>query len=426
MSVSNKILKTGGGKLKPILKKILPMKVSRALKQKTIDAGMKEITARGRVPFDRSLYPDGINAVGLFKAQMGLGQGARLMGNVIRESGIDATFHSFELNSGVLQEQDHSYDGLFTDEYKYNINVFHVNPEEISYLYLDGDRKIWDGRYNIGFWLWELEHIPASWLKYLPMLDEIWTPSEYISRNIRRVTDLPVYTVPYPVDAEADEKYDRRYFHLPQDRFLFLVMYDSNSTMERKNPIGAIKAYRAAFRDREENTGLVIKINNPSKRDVDRLKKELKGLKHVYIITKTLDKTEVNSLINDVDVMVSLHRAEGFGLVMAEAMLLKTPCIATDYSSNTEFMDRKSACMVDWRYTTVKKDAFPYKKGEKWAEPNLNTAARYMRKLATDKDYYRLKQDKGFLHARRMFDPVRIESIFEERIEEIYTGGTHA
>ncbi len=420
MGLAGKVLRTAGGKMKPVLKKVLPIKVSRALKQKTIDAGMASLIREGREHFNRQAYPDGINEIGLFKAQMGLGQGARLLGDALKECSFPVSFHNFVLPNNVMHEEDTEFDKDLSEEYAYNINVIHVNPEELSYLYLEGDRSVWNKRYNIGFWLWELENLPQSWLKYFSMLDEIWTPSKYITENIQAVTDLPVKTIPYPVGAPYDERYDRNHFHLPSDRFLFLVMYDSNSTIERKNPLGAIRAYKAAFKDDTKNTGLVIKINNPTKKDLTILKKEVAGIRNVYFITNTMDKTEVNSLIRCADVFVSLHRAEGFGLVMAEAMLLGTPSIATNYSSNTEFMNRQSSCMVDYKYTMVKKEAFPYKRGERWAEPNLRTAAIYMRKLATDKEAYQKKREAGIERGRELFNTDRIVKMIEERVKEIY------
>src|SRR5690606_8983460 len=109
------------------------------------------------------------------------------------------------------------------------------------------DDTLWDFKYNIGFWLWELEEFPDDWVKCFSFVDEIWTSSKFASDSIRKKTDLPVHIVPYPISAPIDEKYDRKYFELPEDKFLFLCMYDSNSTIERKNPIGAIEAFKKAF-----------------------------------------------------------------------------------------------------------------------------------------------------------------------------------
>ena len=158
-----------------------------------------------------------------------------------------------------------------------------------------------------------------------------------------------------------DTTLNREYFGLPEDKFLFLVMYDSNSTIERKNPTGAIRAFRKAFKNNPD-VGIVIKVNNARPKDMEHLNRMLNGCRNVYFITDTLTKIEVNSLIQKADVFVSLHRAEGFGLVMAEAMIVGTPVIATNWSSNTEFMNSDVACMVDCNFVSLEKDSPPYKK----------------------------------------------------------------
>ena len=264
-----------------------------------------------------------------------------------------------------------------------------------------------------------MEEIQEHWKKFFPMLDEIWTPSEFISNNLRKVTDLPVYTMPYCVEAPVDEALNRKYFGLPEDKFLFLVMYDSNSTIERKNPTGAIRAFRKAFKN-NPGVGIVVKINNAKPRDIERLNHMLKGCTNVYFITETLSKVEVNSLIKQVDVFVSLHRAEGFGLVMAEAMIVGTPVIATNWSSNTEFMNSDVACMVDCGFITLEKDSPPYKKGSVWADPDVVQAARYMRKLYKEPAYYEHLKKKAQEYIIEKLSMENAVSALEKRVGEIY------
>ena len=242
---------------------------------------------------------------------------------------------------------------------------------------------------------------------------------EFISKNLRKATDLPVRTMPYCVDAPTDDRFDRNYFRLPEDKFLFLAMYDSNSTIERKNPTGAIRAFRKAFKN-NPNVGIVIKVNNAKEQDMDHLNRMLKDYQNVYYITETLTKIEVNSLIRQVDVFVSLHRAEGFGLVMAEAMIVGTPVIATNWSSNTEFMNSDVACMVDCGFVTLKKDSPPYKKGAVWADPDVAQAARYMRKLYQNPQYYAELKVKAQEYILDKLSMERAVNRLEERVKEIY------
>ena len=407
-------------KIKPALKKVLPQKFLTSAKSRMLEQSYKSLVRQGRRPFAPGKKPYGINVIGLVQAQMGLGQSCRLLADVLEASQIPYALYNFRLPASLMSAQEHGYDSRIREDLPYGINLIHINPDEMLLMYDRLPKNCWDDSYNIAFWLWELEEIPKSWEKYFPMLDEIWTPSEFISGNLRKVTDLPVKTMPYCVTAKTDEKYDRDYFHLPKDRFLFLTMYDSNSTMERKNPMGAVNSFKKAFSPGDSRVGLVIKVNNAREEDLKILKEGLRDYDNVYYITKTLEKDQVNTLIRDCDVFVSLHRAEGFGLVMAEAMLVGTPCIATNWSSNTEFMNDDVACMVDYSFTTLKEDYPPYKKGAVWADPDVDQAAGYMKKLLEDKKYYNgLAQRAKSYISRKLGMDQALEKV-KRRMAQIY------
>lgn len=406
---------------KETLKKFIPQKLllKRALimyrhRVKTV------LKKRVIKPYNPSAFPKGINLIGPFKAQIGLGQSCRLLGAAVKASGIDYTFENFDL-IGTVQNGDSTYDSEFKKETPYGINIIHMEPTELMLRCIEFDENLWNERYNIAYWLWELEEFPKEWTPAIDLVDEIWTPSEFTSESIRKVTDKPVITIPYNVTAETDEKYDRKYFNLPEDKFLFLVMFDANSTMTRKNPLGAIEAYKKAFSPDDDSVGIVIKTNNAEEEKLKPVMKLLEGYKNVYFITDILEKKAVNSLIKDVDVFVSLHRAEGFGLVMAEAMLNETVCIATNWSSNTEFMNKDVACMVDYSFITLEKDMSPYRKGAKWADANTDEAAEYMKRLCTDREYYDNLSKKAKAYIEDKLSMESVKTLLETRIKEIQT-----
>lgn len=418
MNISQLILKVSEV-MKPMLKKVFPQKLLQNVKKILVDHDYNQMVKRGRHPFQRKRHADGINLIGLVRAEMGLGQSCRLLANAMEHSDVDYSLYDFQLGSALLKTGDHTWDAKISEDFPYNINLIHINPDEMTLMYNRLEEERWHDRYNIAFWLWELEEIPEHWQRFFPMLDEIWTPSEFISENLRKVTDLPVRTMPYCVEAPVDDRFDRKYFGLPEDKFLFLAMYDSNSTIERKNPTGAIRAFRKAFKNNPD-VGIVVKVNNAKERDMEHLNRMLKGCENVYYITDTLTKVEVNSLIKAVDVFVSLHRAEGFGLVMAEAMIVGTPVIATNWSSNTEFMNSEVACMVDYGFVALEKDSPPYKKGSVWADPDVVQAAKYMRKLYQDKDYYAKLKEKAQEYILDKLSMERAVNRLEERVKEIY------
>lgn len=415
-----KVIMASSEKVKPLLKKIFPQHVLSNAKNKMLDKQLGRLISEGKEDFVRSAHPDGINLIGLLRAQMGLGQSSRLLADMIENSKYPLSLYDFKLGSALMSSEDHTLDDKITDELKYNINLIHINPDEMKLLYTRMDAEAWKKRYNIAFWLWELEEIPESWKTYFPLLDEIWTPSEFISRSLRKVTNLPVTTIPYCVKAPTDNQYTRTYFKLPEDKFLFLAMYDSNSTRERKNPMGVIRAFKKAFSPDDKNVGLVLKVNNAREEDMEILKGMLKDYDNIYYVTEIMSKVEVNSLIKAADVFVSLHRAEGFGLVMAEAMLNSTPVIATNWSSNTEFMNENVACMVDYKFTKLEKDCPPYKKGAVWAEPDVAKAAVFMKRLYSDHDFYHQLSDDAKAFISEKLGMEKAVSLIEERIEKIY------
>lgn len=407
------------GKVKPFLKKILPAPVVRKGRQLLQERLMRKVSQVEILPYEADAFSRGLNLIGPIDSATGLGQSFRLLECVIAELDIPCLIYNYEKNTknriGI-----ESYKKKLRDRLNYSVNLWHVNPSEFAEAYAVMGRESFDRRYNIAYWLWELEDFPDEWVPCIGLLDEIWTPSEFISRAIRKKTDKPVYTIPYHVTAEADtQKYGREYFGLPRDKFLFLMMYDSQSVSERKNPGGVMRAFKRAFPSDRTDVGLVIKVNSAGDKELSGIRKSMDGYKNVYLITRNLERIEVNSLIAAADVFVSLHRAEGFGLVMAEAMLNGVPSIATNWSANTEFMDSDCACMVNCQLKKLDRDYFPYRKGNRWADPSVDEAAEYMKKLASDKAYCRQLSERSREHISRILGMDKVKGLVEERLRDI-------
>ena len=407
-------------KVRPILVAVLPQRLLSDIKAKVISKGAKELEKTEIKPFEPDRYPGGINLVGSIKSDTGLGQSMRLVAHIIEHSSWDYTVYEYFVPPGDSMNNT-DYDSKISNEFKYNVNLIHVNPSEFPLAFMNVGKEHWDYRYNIGYWLWELEEFPEEWIPAFHLLDEVWTPSEFISNTLRKYTDKPVYTLPYSVTAPTDPAFDRKYFGLPEDKFLFMMMFDSGSGMVRKNPIGAIEAFKKAFGRENKQAGLVIKLNasEQSEKDMEYIRSILDGYDNIYFICTTLNKVEVNSLTACVDVFVSLHRAEGFGLVMAEAMLVGTPVIATNWSANTEFMSEETACMVDYQMKTLEKDIPPFKKGYHWADADTDMAASYMKRLYGDHAFYEDKKKRALEHIRQKLGIQRSVALMEDRLKQI-------
>lgn len=374
-------------KNKELLLKFVPLKWLREVKLFLVKGNLEKMKKIQIKNFLETKYPLGINIIGSIKAETGLGESCRLLTNAVSES--DYLFTIFNYSQvGQMRETDHTWDEKIGLSCEYSINIIHINPNEFGIAALQLDSSNWDYRYNIGFWLWEFEESSDEWLNCASILNEIWTPSDFITNSLKRKFNIPIKTLPYPIEVKVDKTYNRKFFGLPEDKFLFLMMYDKNSVSDRKNPVGVIEAFKKAFSANQDDVGLVIKIATSDEDEINKIKSHLGNYKNIYFIVDMLEKIQVNSLINSVDVIMSLHRAEGFGLVLAEAMYLGKPTIATNWSSNTEFMNKENSCLVNYELIELEHDNGPFKKGWKWAEPDTNDAAQYMKKLFSDSDFY--------------------------------------
>lgn len=410
-----------------------------------------------RNPFDPSRFDKGINFIGPVQCDTGLGQSARLLVWELNTSSLPFTVTSF-VSDPRISHENHSFDSYITNQQPYGINIFHINMHEfLPGLLKLGLRKL-DHHYDIAFWLWETETFPKEWIPLIRQMDEIWTPSEFICTAIRKVTDKPVITIPYHVTAPVNEHLTRGDFGLPEDKFLFLMMFDKSSTFERKNPEAVIQAFKRAFRESPESRtshndaydmkhtpcseqsndlwenensqlnkdkktvrdpALVIKISNGTEEDFQKLRAELRGY-NVFFIKDILPKEDVNRLVQLCDVYVSLHRSEGYGLVLAEAMLLGTPTIATAYSANMEFQTSTSACLVSYKLQKVGHEVPPYHIDDFWAEPDIQEAANYMTRLNNDPMFYTLIRDEAYKEIQRKTDSIEISHRIKNRLENIY------
>lgn len=404
-------------KLRPVLLKIVPQSVLSSVKENLVRRNTDKLKNTQIVPYDRT-YQNGVNLIGSIRAQTGLGQSTRLVADILEESGENYVIHDFFVPPGPRMG-DHTHDLKVSEDMPYDVNIFHINASEFTIAFINMGKQVWDHRYNIAYWLWELEEFPEEWLGCIDLVDEIWTPADFITNTLKKYTDKPVMTLPYCVEAPVSKKFDRAFFNLPKDIFLFLMMFDSGSIMERKNPDSVFAAYREAFGLDNDKVGIVVKINEYSQKDITYINKALEGYKNVYILSDTLTKVQVNSLIKAVDVFVSLHRAEGFGLVLAEAMIVGTPTIATNWSANTEFACSDAACLVDYKMIEIDRDIPPYKRGYHWADADIAQAAGFMRRLYEDEEFYQNIADNAKRYVASRLNMERSTGIIKERLESI-------
>ena len=395
-------------------KKLIPDRIRKKFSSRILDH--LESRTEPPKPYEPGAYPAGVNLYGFFKAENGLAQGVKLYAGALEKTGIPHTLLNTDF-LGWLRQEDTTYADRLSKDNRYAINVIHINPDQWQEAVGEFPRSHFDGHYNIGVFLWELETIPDYWKEMLDYVDEVWSPSEFVARAIRKETEKPVTVIPYGIETPCEETLTRKDFGIREDDFAVLMMFDSNSFASRKNPGGAMAAFREAFGDAPDHATLVVKINNPTEEDLAFIRENAGD--RVILITDRMDKRRLNSLIRLCDVYISLHRSEGFGLVMAEAMSLGVPVIATNWSANVEFMPPETACMVDYRLIPVN-NAYQFDNGKLvWADADTHQAAASLRRLREDAAFREAKARAGQRYIREHVTPDQSAERMRARVEEI-------
>jgi len=266
--------------------------------------------------------------------------------------------------------------------------IFHLNPPELlAEMAVLGPRRLHGPRY--GYWAWELPKAPVGWSKDGHIVDEVWAPSRYTAEAYAAIP-ASVRVVPHPLFAADYEGV------VPAPRraeFQAVTLFDFNSSAARKNPQGAIEAFRRAFGD-DATAELTIKTQNGRLFPDLLARLRARCPANVRLIDETWPYDEVKALIAGADVLISLHRAEGFGLTPAEAMALGCPVIATGFSGNLDFMDETNSILVPYEMIPVEDPQAIYGK-QTWAEPDLAAAAEALTTLRAAPDLRRRLAEAG-------------------------------
>ncbi|MBU2810437.1 DUF1698 domain-containing protein [Acidithiobacillus thiooxidans] len=331
-----------------------------------------------------------VNYVGYLRAEMGVGEAARGYVKALRQQAVNVAL----MDISQLSEHRCEDRSLATQPPESmpaapgNLNIVHVNadmlPSVLAYL----GSNFTEGRYTIGLWAWESAFFPEQWRDRSAYLDEIWVGSQFMASAIAPWADCPVIVMPHVVDMPLLPA-SRTRWQIPEQAFVFLFLFDFHSVVERKNPYAVIEAFRQAF-TADEEVLLVIKTMA-----ADRYPEQYAHLQacvrdvHVQFINETLDRDDLLGLIASCDVFVSLHRLEGFGLGMAEAMAQGKAVIGTAYGGNVDFMRPGNSILVPYTLKKLDKDYGPYVKESFWAEPDLAYAAREMQHLFADRAFTR-------------------------------------
>jgi len=373
--------------------------------------GCREVSKQGRVR-------GGTDVIGLFSAEDGVGESARLLVEALRTASVPVS----TLN--VRNTQSRQQISYPTDEIgQYRTILSALNPELLApNRSLFGDFFFRD-TYVIGQWFWELEEPPRWYSSAYKYVNELWAPSRFIESMLREnvpkgvtVTFMPL-PLRTPVVVNSISRSD---FGLGSE-FVFLFVFDFRSVMKRKNPSGLVEAFKRAFSN-GEGPKLVIKCVNGDKRlnELEELKSVISDRDDIVLLDKYLDSEMSAALMNLCDCYVSLHRSEGLGLTIAEAMLLGKPVIATGYSGNLDFMTPDTSYVVPWTRVKVGKGAEAYSSRATWAEPNLDVAAEMMRTVYENPEEAQAVAKAGKRDLEQRFTREITGARMKARLEEIW------
>lgn len=332
----------------------------------------------------------GMNIVGFLTADLGVGESARCMVRAADAAGIPSALVALKLNC-KNRLGDQTYAARIQGTNPHDVNVVHVDPpasRDIDHHHGPVFRR---GKYNIAYFAWELPEFPDAWTTSFDYFDEIWCPSDFTTSAIALKSPVPVLTMPHSISFAAPGESIaqlRARFGLPANAFLFLTLFDLNSYSARKNPRAVIDAFRRSGLA-GSGAALVLKVQNVAGNEADfaALQQSVRDLPGTVLLTETLSRSDIYALQAACDVFVSLHRSEGFGLAIAESMLLGKPVIATNWSASAEYVTADNGCPVRARLVTLEQNHGPYAKGSTWADPDPEHAAQYMSTLFEDRKF---------------------------------------
>ena len=311
---------------------------------------------------------------------------------------------------------------------KNEIRIFHFNGDHLERLISDWGSYILNCKYKIGFWHWELPEFPDDNLQWFDKVDEIWVPSRFVFDAIAPKSSKPVQVIPLAVDDQIlkPPPPNRKKFSIPLNKFVFLITFDFYSILERKNPIAGIKAFSFLLKDDEykEEVHLVVKISNHHADSKGyKLFQEALSLidaKKITLINKVVPRNDMLQLMNSCDSLVSLHRSEGFGLHIAEAMAMGKSVLTTNWSGNVDFANESNSYPVNFKIQQIQKNTGSYRKGNSWATADIGHAVSQMKKILknkflSDNDI----QQNAKNQIRELHSIKRVSSIIEKRIQII-------
>jgi glycosyltransferase involved in cell wall biosynthesis len=361
----------------------------------------------------------GVTLVGYAYGELGIGEDVRSMAAAL--SAAEVQFSIEDFSAGLrTRAADKSVDTYVRRGFPHPVTCFCLTGFDTARFWLERGHTAFQNRFVIGYWPWELPTWPDPWRAAIDLVDEIWVSSTFTQEAFALISPVPVIRMPMAVTLPPGDLPKLPGF--PDRTFTALFVFDANSYLERKNPLAAIEAFRLAFPAGNEPAMLILKVMNEGVPDSPQwaaIRHACAQDRRVKLLHGTMTRPEVLGLMAQCDVYLSLHRAEGFGRTIAEAMLLGKPVIATDWSGSRELVRPDTAVPVAARLVPVPAGAYPWGRGCLWADPDVAQAAYWLRRLFDEPELRDRLGRAGRQHVADTFAPQVVGRRYAERLANL-------
>lgn len=337
------------------------------------------------------LKPGPLIVSGFLNENSGIGRAGRLTVAGLSSAEFQPITHDIRclVDSASFESE------LLNESHDGGVWILHCNPEEAIVAASRIKRSNWRHRYRIGYWAYELPCVPEQWLKLARLFHEIWVPSQFVADALSGI-DRPVKVMPHFFEGPktAARGFIRKKLGVDEGTFLVGAVGDALSSMTRKNLIGAFEAYVRAFPAADlRHTHLVVKLRN-AQTDGENLKDLVASIESradISLLQEEFSDEEMTQFVGDLDLFLSPHRSEGYGLVLTEAISLSVPVLATAWSGNMEYLSGVDDALIDFELEGVKDESGIYvsQVDTLWAAPDLDDAATKLQRLSTSPELCR-------------------------------------
>lgn len=357
-----------------------------------------------------------VNYHGFFDGNFGISEATRLNALALEKIGIQVNRINYSSDTFERSENNNLI------ENESSINIFHININFINDFFSKNQDLKLQNFYNIIYWAWEFPEVSDKVTELLNMFNELWVPSDFCVNIFTKYTGIPVIRFSHPIQKIEDSKeFDFNQYNIPQNPKIYLTIFDSLSTTIRKNPEATLEAFTTVFKDNKESF-LIVKTHNLERsKDAQKVLEKYNNIPNIIIINEHFSKEKLHSLIQQSDVLISLHGSEGFGLTMAEAMAYGKIVIGTGYSGNLDFMNVNNSFLVQYDFTKTSNTKGLIDEGLTLAKPRLQDAVAkllYIKNNFNSLDYFR---ENAKSQIKNNFSLESVGELFKIRLNFINT-----